>query len=155
MTVMDQDYPPQQPPPGYYPPQQQPQQPPPGYYPPPQPRQQPPPYGYANPSPANGIGIAAMVVGIVGLALFWIPIVGLVLSVVAIPLAVVGLRRTMGMAPTATNKGMAITGLVTGIIGLALSALWTIAVFSAADDTDDYFDCIDRADTIEEMDACE
>lgn len=142
---MDQDYPPQQPPPGYYPPQQ-----PPGYYAPPQ-----PPYGHANPSPANGLGIAAMVVGIVGLALFWIPIVGLVLSIVAIPLAVVGMRRTMGISPTATNKGMAITGLVTGIIGLALSAVWTIAVFSAADDTDDYFDCIDRADTIEEMDACD
>ena len=38
----------------------------------------------------------------------------------------------MGREPTATNRGMAITGLMTGIVGLGLSTLYTVWLVTAA-----------------------
>jgi hypothetical protein len=91
----------------------------------------PPPPAYAHPKPSNGLGTAGMVCGIVGVALFWFPFVGFVLCLVATALSAVGLRRATGDAPTATNKGMAVTGLVLGIVGVAPALLFMIAVLSA------------------------
>jgi hypothetical protein len=113
----------------------EPQVPQPSYYQP----QQPPTYGYppqypvhhAYQLPADGLGIASMVLGICAVIFWWIPIVGLVVAVVAVPLAVVGLRRTMAPA-THRLKGFSITGLVTGLVGLGLSSFWTVAIFAAA-----------------------
>jgi hypothetical protein len=60
------------------------------------------------------------------------------------------------MAPaTHRLKGFSITGLVTGIVGLGLSTFWTIALFAgAADDHDNYAECVADADTITELEIC-
>lgn len=80
-------------------------------------------YGqYAQPRKANGLGIAALVLGILSLpAAFLAGVPGIVLGLVAVVLGVLGLRRVR--TRRADNRGMAIAGLVTGVLGLLLGIL--------------------------------
>ncbi len=103
--------------------------PPPGWYPPPQPR--PPGYGPAPyyPLPAaggtNGLAVASLVVGIVGLALCWIPFVGAGLPVLALALGAAGLGRARATGP---GRGPGIAGVVLGALGL-LGAVTVTTLF--------------------------
>jgi len=84
-------------------------------YQPPQPSQQPPQgkqYG--------GLAIAGMVIGIVSLFIWWIPFIGLVLTIVGLILSGFGMKSD--------NRGMAIAGLVTNILGLIGSLFWVLIV---------------------------
>lgn len=75
--------------------------------------------GYGEPPKSNGLGIAALVVGILSIpAAFLAGVPGIVLGLIAIVLGIVGLRRVK--ARRADNRGMAITGVVTGVLGLLL-----------------------------------
>ena len=129
-----------------YQPPQQPYQPPPGGaypggYPPPPPQPYsgftPPPIG-----PKNGLGIAALIVAII--ALFSV-VGGLVLGVVAIILGVLGLQRAR--RGEATNGGIAIAGIVLGILSI-IEAVVVIALsvwaFNEVGGTD-YVDCLSKA----------
>ena len=102
--------------------------------PPPPPRPAVPPQGYPSVAygqpQANGVGLAGGVVGIVALCLFWIPFLDLVLAIVAVALAAVGMNRANHLG--GASKGMAITGLVTGIVALLLSVLINGAVLTRA-----------------------
>lgn len=72
------------------------------------------------PRPASDTkAVAALVCGICAILMFFIPVLGLVLGIVAIILALVS-RKTFG------KSGLAIAGLVTGIIGTIFSVLFTI-----------------------------
>ena len=73
---------------------------------------------------SNGLAIAAMVVGIVSVLFGWAPFFGVLVAATAIVLSVIALKK-------AQNKGMSITGLVTGIVGGAWSLIITF-VFIAA-----------------------
>ena len=88
--------------------------------------------GYGAEQPRNGIGIAALVVGIVALLFSWFPGAGL-LGIVAVILGVVGLSRVRKRL--ATNRGMSITGIVLGalatLIGIGVLIL-TVFVFQQA-----------------------
>jgi hypothetical protein len=94
------------------------------------------PAGYDQGAPAksNGLGIAALVPA--GF-LSW---PGILLGILAIVFAVLGLRRVK--ARRADNKGMAIAGLVTGIIGLIIGAIVLAALIfvtkTTADCTTDF-----------------
>ncbi len=84
----------------------------------------------------NGLATGALVTGLIALLCF--PALGLV----SIPLGVMGLKRAGVLH--GKGKGMAIAGIITGIIGI----LWGIAflalvVFAAenADEIDNAFDC--------------
>jgi Domain of unknown function (DUF4190) len=81
----------------------------------------------------NGLGIAALCCGLVGILVGLIPIMFLLsgaLGILAIVFGAVGIRRVRRRE--ASNRGMAITGLVSGIAAFAL-AIWGISiVFSAA-----------------------
>ena len=117
----------------------------PGGYPPP-PQQpyyggyQPPPTG-----PKNGLGIAALVLAIVGLVFCWSVFGGVVLGVIAVILGIVGFGRAK--RGQATNTGVAIAGVVLGalavIVSLAFIPIW-MGVFSEVGGTD-YLDCVSRA----------
>ena len=109
-------------------------------------------YG-ASPSPKNGIGIAAMVVGIVALLLCWIPFLGLLLAIVALVLGIVGIRKVS--RGEATNKGMAIAGVVTGALALLLGAFFTFAVVAIFDDIGSLVECVEQSATPEEEAACQ
>jgi hypothetical protein len=103
-----------------------------------------PAFGEQRPSPRNGLGIAALVLGILALltGLFFI---GGVLGIAAIVLGVLGRRRAK--RGEATNGGMAIAGIVLGVLGLLLTAL---AVFGAvslfgSDEFSNLTECLDSA----------
>lgn len=128
--------PPQPPQPGVY-----------GAYPPPYPGSYPPPSpygGYAPPptGPKNGFGIAALVIAIVSLASV---IFGVVLGVVAIIFGFLGWGRAK--RGEATNGGMAVAGIVLGILSIieAIAAIGLLVWgFDRAGGTD-YLDCVSRA----------
>lgn len=77
----------------------------------------------------NGVGVAALVFGIVSLVLalliLFFPIAAL-LGLVAIILGIVGLSRAS--RGEASNRGQALAGLITGLLGLALAVFFTISI---------------------------
>lgn len=132
--------PPQGPPPGppggYGP---GPGQPPPGYGPPPQPGYGaapgygPQPYGAPPGGGSNGLAIGALVVGIIGLITVWVPFLGIVLGLVALVLGIVGRKKAN---ETGVGGGMAIAGLIMGVLAILGGILWIVfvaALFNAAD----------------------
>lgn len=76
----------------------------------------------AEPGQSSGVGIGALICGIIGLVLCWVPIVGLILSIVAVVLGGKG-KRTLPEG----KKGMALAGFILGIIGLIISIIVLIA----------------------------
>jgi hypothetical protein len=108
---------------------------------PPQPGYPPPqgaPYGYyqqqpsAVAQPGNGLGVAGGVCGIVAVVLCWIPFVdylSVVLGALAIIFGALGIRNAN--ARGGGGKGMAITGLVTGIVALVISVLFLAIIYTA------------------------
>lgn len=85
--------------------------------------------GYGEPSrpPKNGMGVAGLVVGILALLSSWF-VLGLPLAIIGLVLSIIGFRR-IGRR-RATNRGVAITGLVVNIVALLISAVLT-AVYAA------------------------
>lgn len=105
---------------------------------PPQPR---PPDGYGDanaaqygtengavpPVPQNGMGTAALVLGLVGLvcSVLFFPL-GLVLAVTGLVLGIVGLKRVKrGLA---TNRGAAMAGIVLSVVSLVICIGWGIFI---------------------------
>lgn len=68
------------------------------------------------------LGILSLILGIFALLLAWIPFFGFILCVIAIVISGIGLSKV------GVNKGLAITGLVLGILGL-LTAI-VISIFA-------------------------
>jgi len=113
----------------------------PGGYPPPPPQ----PYaGYTPPpaAPKNGLGVAALIVAII--ALFSV-FGGVVLGVVAVILGFLGWQRAR--RGEATNGGIAIAGIVLGILSI-IEAIVVIVlsfwVFNEVGGTS-YMDCLSKA----------
>ena len=68
----------------------------------------------------NGLATAGMVLGIIALAIVWIPVLGLAalpVALVGTPLAGVGFARSKR---SGVGKGAAIAGLVLGIVALIM-----------------------------------
>lgn len=89
-------------------------------------------YGYGA-QPRNGMGLAALIIAIVGLLFAWIPFIGLfglVLGVVALVLGIMGVRRAS--RGEATNRGVAVSGIVISVIvillGIASTAFATVVL---------------------------
>ena len=109
----------------------------------------------ASPAPRNGIGTAALVLGIIGFLLSIIVLGGL-LGIVAIILGIVGLGRVR--RGEATNRGSAIAGIVLGALAVILTAVLVIASATFISDNkeefDDLGDCLDKATTEQDRDDC-
>ncbi len=96
--------------------------------------------------PQNGMGVAAMVLGILACCLFCMyGVLSLVLGVLAVVFGVKGRRRAA--RGEADNHGQAQAGFIMGIIGIVLGLaviafLVVVAVYAANDDSDDdpYYD---------------
>lgn len=82
-------------------------------------------YGAPARTGRNGLGVAALVVGILSIVLCFAWYVAVVLGILGVVFGVIG--RGRANRGEATNRGMATAGLVTGIIGIVAS----IAVFCA------------------------
>ncbi len=135
----------------------------PGQY-PPAPGQQPEQYpsaagplgygpgpGYAGQQqqPRNGLGVAALVLGIasIPLGVFFFP-VGIVLGVLAIIFGAVGMTRAK--RGRATNRGVALAGLITGVIGTALGIVFLVLTFNVISDCSDELGDTASSDQFEE-----
>ncbi|WP_199566465.1 DUF4190 domain-containing protein [Streptomyces corynorhini] len=112
------------------------------------------PYG-GGPAPRNGLGIAALVVSLIGLVFFWTVVGGIVLGLLAIVFGVIGFRR--GKRGEATNGTMALIGAIIGVLAILASGL-IIAVgvsFFKSEGFSDLRDCLSSADTQAEQQKCE
>ena len=113
-----------------------------------QPYGQPSPYGQAGPGqpypqqysqfPApkqsNGLATAGFVLGLLGFLGCWIPVVNffsVLLGVLGAILAAVGLAKSRSAG---TGKGLAIAGLVLGVLAVALAVLINVAFVGAVSD---------------------
>lgn len=97
-----------------------------------QPQYQPQPQYPAPEDPGRGMGIASMVLGIIGLCTGWCWGVGAVLGIVGIVLAIMSGNKSKQVG--LKQNGLAITGLVCSIIAVVCGAgclICTISAFNA------------------------
>lgn len=81
--------------------------------------------GQSGPVPGNGLSIASLICGISAVITCWIPILGLLLGIAGIITGVMA-KKQQGFF-----NGMALTGFICGITGLALNVIiYTIAVIA-------------------------
>ncbi|MFJ8696351.1 DUF4190 domain-containing protein [Streptomyces roseolilacinus] len=103
---------------------------------------QQPQYGAPHPAPPapaaparNGLGTAALVLGIIGTVSGFIPLffwLAGVLGLLALVLGLVG--RGRAKRGEATNKGLATTGAILGLVALVLSVVGAVLTYKAVDE---------------------
>jgi hypothetical protein len=93
-------------------------------------------------APKNGLGIASLVVAIVGLLTVF---GGILLGIVAVILGVLG--RGRAKRGEATNGGVAMAGIVLGALSIVVSivAIALAVVFAKEVGAGDLFDCLQKA----------
>ncbi len=98
-------------------------------------------------APRNGLGLTAMILGIIGLVFCLIPITGMVvggpLSILAIIFGAVGWSRAR--KGTATNRKVAIAGFVLGIAAFVFACVDLGIVTSAVNDLGNCLDATSNA----------
>jgi hypothetical protein len=88
--------------------------------------------------PRNGLGTTGFVLGLLGLVLAPIPIVGIVawpLVIIGLILSFVGLGRAR--KGRATNKRLAIAGIVLSVLGLIVCIVWVAVIGKVISDVQD------------------
>ncbi|MCP9989168.1 MULTISPECIES: DUF4190 domain-containing protein [Streptomyces] len=102
----------------------------------------------------NSLAIAALVLGVAALLLFWTVFGGVVLGLAAVVLGVAGARAARG--GRAPHGGMAVAGAVLGALGLIASVVIVVLGASAFDSKEfrNFSECIEHAETQGERDAC-
>ena len=108
----------------------------------------PPPYGGYPPraaAPRNGLGIASLVLAVIGLLSVATVFAPIALGLVAVIFGFLGHARAK--RGTANNGGVAIAGIVLGalaiVVGLAFIAIWTTVWEDVRGG--DYIDCTQKA----------
>ncbi|MFE5939259.1 DUF4190 domain-containing protein [Streptomyces sp. NPDC056470] len=101
--------------------------------------------GYGQPgwqqTPSNGMGIAAMVLGIIAVAGFCMYGLGVILGILALVFGIIGRKKVQ--RGEANNGGMATAGIVLGSIGILVSAvflafvIWAIVESENSDSSSD------------------
>lgn len=84
------------------------------------------------PPKAHGLGIAGMVLGIVGLVFAFIPclnIVGIILGIVGVILAAVGRKKS-----PEGHQGMATAGIVCSILAIVIGVIWWYRLANAVNE---------------------
>ncbi|WP_149549459.1 DUF4190 domain-containing protein [Streptomyces marokkonensis] len=105
-------------------------------------------------SRGNGLAIAALVLGVLAVVLFWTVFGGFLLGLLALVFGIIGARKARGgRAPHGT---MSIVGAVLGALAMIATAV-IIAVGASilnSDEFKDFDDCVQQAETQSERDAC-
>lgn len=103
------------------------------------------PFGQEQRSPRNGLGVAALVLGILALVLCWTGFGGILFGLIAIPLGLIG--RGRAKRGEATNGGQALVGTILGTLGLLVSIgiIVATALFFTSDKGKSLVDCISQA----------
>jgi hypothetical protein len=106
---------------------------------------------HGGPHTGNKLATAALVCGIIGVTIAWIPLlafVGVVLAVLAVVFGLRG-RRTAGV--NGAGGGKALAGLIMGIVGIGLSVIgiiWSVAFI------DELMDFIEPGPVVATVDSC-
>jgi membrane-bound ClpP family serine protease len=128
------------------------------------PADRPPGGGYGGAYPGarprqNGLGTAALVLGVVGLVLVILILfspVGVVLGLLAVIFGILGIMRVN--RGEADNRGQAVTGLVTGALALVVGLFFAISIgtFFATNVNDfrQFGRCMENANSDQERRAC-
>ena len=96
------------------------------------------------PALMSGYAIIGLITGLFSLLLGWIPLIGWPFIILAIVLSIIGLVKIRRHEHR--GKGLAITGLVMGIIGLVLAVLVMVVIIMSDAKTCTTEDCfIDKA----------
>jgi Na+/phosphate symporter len=117
----------------------------------------------------NGVGLAALIVGVVAICFCWVPILNyltVVMGIIGLILAIVGLVNVR--RKVANNSAVAGIALIVNIANLILPFIFLAAFASAVDESvqeldeisnqvDAYGDCLDKADINVEgsIEACD
>lgn len=123
--------------------------------------------GTATPNPErNGLGLAALILGIVGMLFGMVPLTGFIAFAVGVTGLILGLAGWSRVRKNkATNKKTAIFGVITSVLAVILG-IWGMAIFFGAlndlgndldnigNDWNSFTECMDNAKTAAEMDAC-
>jgi membrane-bound ClpP family serine protease len=107
----------------------------------------------------NGLGTAALVLGVVGLVLVILILfspLGVVLGLLAVIFGILGIMRVN--RGEADNRGQAVTGLVTGALALVIGLFFAISIgtFFATNVNDfrQFGRCMENASNEQERRAC-
>lgn len=114
----------------------------------------------------NGLGLAALITGVVGILFGFIPLTfffALILGVIGLILGLAGLSRVR--KNKATNKGTTTSGAIAGVVAIALGIWGMTALFSAtnqliedldeiSNDMKSYSDCISDSNSLDELADC-
>ncbi|MFI6860942.1 DUF4190 domain-containing protein [Streptomyces sp. NPDC050421] len=93
---------------------------------------------WGGPGPANGMGVASLVLGIISVVTFCMCGLGIVLGLLALIFGLIGRgRATRGEAD---NGGVALAGIITGAVGLVISAVFLGMVLASDDFRSGYED---------------
>ncbi|MGW0548679.1 DUF4190 domain-containing protein [Streptomyces altiplanensis] len=121
--------------------------------------QTPDDYGQTSPDTgvkrSNGLAIAALVLGVVAILLFWTVFGGILLGLLAVIFGIIGARKARGSR--APHGKMAIIGAVLGALGLIASVV-IIAIGASvlnSEEFKNFDDCVQQAGTQSEREACE
>lgn len=102
-----------------------------------------PGYGYWGAPKNNGMGTAALVLGILAILLCWTVVGGIVLGVLALIFGLVGRGRVKRRE--ADNGGAALAGVILGPIGALLSiVIIVIGIIAVAEDQRKYDECLEQ-----------
>ncbi|MFF2730909.1 DUF4190 domain-containing protein [Streptomyces sp. NPDC058008] len=85
------------------------------------------------PAPANGLGIASMVLGIIAVAGFCMWGIGIILGILALVFGIIG--RGRAKRGEANNGGMALAGIILGSVSIVVSAVFLVfLIWAVAND---------------------
>ncbi|HZI98590.1 MAG TPA: DUF4190 domain-containing protein [Actinomycetales bacterium] len=124
----------------------------PGYGQPAAPGYNEPGYGPGAAAPKNGLGTAALVLGIIGLLLAFIPVIGILgglLGIVGVILGVIA--RGKVKRGDATNGGVALVGIILSVLAILITIAYVVLAALFFNQVED---CTDPNLTPEEVTAC-
>ncbi|MGW2637887.1 DUF4190 domain-containing protein, partial [Streptomyces sp. NPDC001348] len=89
-------------------------------------------YGWpgTQPLPSNGMGTAALSLGILAAVCFWLWPLAIVLGILAVIFGVIG--RGKARRGEATNGGQALAGVICGVAGIVLGLLETVLFIASS-----------------------
>ena len=86
------------------------------------------------PKRGNGFAVTALVLGIIAVVLAFIPVVNIVSFVLAALAIIFGIVGLISSGKRHAGKGMSITGIVLGVVALALAIIMYVLVLQAVDE---------------------
>lgn len=86
----------------------------------------------------NGMAVAGLVLGIIGLVLCWIPFLGWILALLGVIFGALGMSKAKKIG--GRGNGMAIAGLVTGALGLLVGIVLFVLAMMAVKEVEREFE---------------